>query len=78
MIKCHGLIRFDKELAKSIVQQIQQESPTAALLDFDKAAKAEQSKSVFWRHVAKVHLWHLWLILFVLITVTGLILAITL
>jgi uncharacterized membrane protein len=71
MVKCHGLIRFYKNMASTMARHI----GSGAVSTFDVVALEEAVKicePAFWRWIDKVRLWQLWLLLFVLVILVGL------
>jgi hypothetical protein len=75
MIKCHGLIRFYKEVAANIATELTPSLPngvTVKLLE----EKTKDQQPCFWKLVDSIRLWKLWLLLFLLVTAAGILLVI--
>ncbi|MNH32028.1 hypothetical protein D3C79_924450 [compost metagenome] len=70
MIKCHGLIRFYKYSAREVATLF------AGVDVEDVEVRVRAGEPYFWRCVDGLRLWHLWLTLFLLVSVFGLVMSI--
>lgn len=65
MVKCHGLIRFYKNVAGELATKF-------SSIDVKKIERDSRHKEpCFWKVIDHLRLWHLWLILFLLVAVAG-------
>jgi len=69
MIKCHGLIRFYKNVAAELATKFN----SIDIKNIEKISK--DTEPCFWKAIDHLRLWHLWLILFLLVAVAGTYLA---
>lgn len=70
MVKCHGLIRFYKQMASTMALHIGGGGGSS----FDVVQLEESvriSEPAFWRRIDKVRLWYLWLLFFVFVMLVG-------
>ncbi|MNJ32721.1 hypothetical protein D3C77_273950 [compost metagenome] len=65
MIKCHGLIRFYKNVASEVANEF----TDIKTEDIEIRIKANQPN--FWKCIGKMRLWYLWLALFLLVSIFG-------
>lgn len=68
MVKCHGLIRFYKNVATELATKF-----SIDVKNIEKDTKFKEP--CFWKTIDHLRLWHLWLFLFLLVAVAGTYLA---